>query len=408
LISPTFKSKSIKASDLVDLGRPGKNATYLAFVNETLIASSFGDLHCKKSLEHKWTHCGQISSQGQISTIGSPEVTSFLKKNDQYAQPIFIGSSRYLTTSMEQGFRDCTIAQGQMGCKTIKKDAFCINIYAYDVYSNIVSLYCSNGDKYTYDLKLNQVELITPAQSLGISNQFYTTYVHGDRVLIGHYPSGGFLEKTEFGESFLTPPPIKEFRNPNARELQSIGFVGGKILAGIWPWGSVWEANVINSGISFNSSFRLFSPSHSLKDAEHPYENKLSENYARNELGQRISSIIPCWNGLCISTSSKNRLIHDEDLEEDLLSQYGKVYYLAGPKATCSAKLDTGKYFSLTVENDLVEIIKDGITICKFKFSNSDLQHLIEKVSSIKVGSNFAHSNGHSGQMHTFKKLTIR
>lgn len=156
--------------------------------------------------------------------------------------------------------------------------------------------------------------------------------------------------------------------------------------------------------ISFKNKIRLFSGGKE-KGKEHPYEYKLPDPYDFNELGQRITTIVPCWDGLCIGTSSKGKDIDKKNIDENLFSEYGRVYYLKGPKSNCSINPDVSGFLRLIFNrNGKVQLIKENNILCEFYFKPKYIEYVIDEAFKATIGSSFGKKNGHSGQLHGFAK----
>ncbi|KTD21387.1 hypothetical protein [Legionella londiniensis] len=170
----------------------------------------------------------------------------------------------------------------------------------------------------------------------GNSYQVYSMITYNNRLLMGQYPSGFLLEYD--GKNIITHqnwPPVPENASPSARELQTTAIYRGELFAGVWPWAELWRLDPdTNKWIAMGRLFK--SPSVTMNPI-HPYEQEASASGAtRNQLGQRITSMIPFGDSLLMGTSWKTGENTIDKYKFSLISkskrdEYGALHRLKMP-----------------------------------------------------------------------------
>lgn len=194
------------------------------------------------------------------------------------------------------------------------------------------ALTCSNlGGIYRFD---GDAWRTIREPQLGVSYQVYTIIPFYDRVLLGQYPLGEFVELV--GDK-LVPldgwPPRIEGASPSAREAQTAMIWGGELLVGVWPWAELWRYSP--DAQRWTSMGRMFSQPEVAPEPVHPWEIETAEaGLVHNQWGQRLTSMVPLDARLMLSTSAKSPVPAadvPEFLNEEQLAEYGAVYGLRMP-----------------------------------------------------------------------------
>ncbi|MBD3293065.1 MAG: hypothetical protein GF393_09085, partial [Armatimonadia bacterium] len=130
-------------------------------------------------------------------------------------------------------------------------------------------LTCSNvGGVYVFDGGAWRTVL---EPKLNESFQVYTMVRYYDRLLLGQYPTGEFFEFDGEDLTLLEGwPPRMEGVAGFSRECQTAVIWGGRLLAGVWPWGEVWSHHP-DLG-RWQSMGRLFSHPELDDEFGHPYQ----------------------------------------------------------------------------------------------------------------------------------------
>jgi hypothetical protein len=170
--------------------------------------------------------------------------------------------------------------------------------------------------------------------SPGVSYQVYSVLSHGDRLLLGQYPTGELFsfDGTRLDRVPGSPPRLASVSG-SARECQTLGLYGGELLAGVWPWAEVWSREP-DAG-AWRSAGRLFTHPEPSTRTTHPYESEcIQRGLVLNDWGQRVTSMVTVGNSLYLSTSAKGN--HRWDAKLDFLSdtqrkEYGAVLRLRAP-----------------------------------------------------------------------------
>jgi hypothetical protein len=166
----------------------------------------------------------------------------------------------------------------------------------------------------------------------GNSYQVYSALHLEDRIWFGQYPSGHVIiydgkMLTELPDS----PPFMPGVSPHARELQTLTLHGGRILAGVWPWAELWQADPASSEWTFLK--RVFSHPPLTSRFTHPYEAEcLDRGLVLNQWGQRITSMVPLGPDLYVATSAKSSQPWSPNLDfltETQQREYGRVYRMS-------------------------------------------------------------------------------
>lgn len=120
----------------------------------------------------------------------------------------------------------------------------------------------------------------------GSAGEFYAFAVFGDSLVAGHYPSGRLVRKTPTGSWTPFGPPLGTVDNlgtfiATEPEVQSLLVYAGRLWAGVYPWGELWQ---ISREGDTASPIRLFAaPEHT--NPPFPYSDKLLKAAIRIEPG---------------------------------------------------------------------------------------------------------------------------
>lgn len=303
-------------------------------------------------------------------------------------------------------YLDCLLgdATERAQCSRVVLKAECSYVYTYYLSAGKLYLHCMSGDVVSYDLVTATVEPRALASRHKSSNQFYSSYVLGNSIFLGHYPSGGLFKFDGSELQLVAPPPKSHLGGEDAREMQAIGSMGGRLYTGTWPWGELWAFAFSGNRFRSVGYHRFFSSGQEKPKAGHPHEGEVGEEYDFNELGQRVTSVIPCWLGICVATGSKNRkLVGANSIADVSDSEYGQVYYLPGPKSNCSVELASEGHYTMRFERSgRVALFSSGEAKCEFFIQRELVDRLIREAWSAKAGSKFGERNGHHGQISGF------
>lgn len=120
----------------------------------------------------------------------------------------------------------------------------------------------------------------------GRAGEFYSFAVFGDSLVAGHYPSGRLVRRTPTGSWIPFGPPLGSIENLgtyNATELevQSLLVYAGRLWAGVYPWGELWQ---ISPDGEAAPPLRLFAAPERA-NPPFPYSDKLLKAAIRIEPG---------------------------------------------------------------------------------------------------------------------------
>lgn len=393
IIDENWKKNRIEYKDFIVLGRPNSHSTYLKWVNGQLIAKVFEREYYKDNIDKEW----------------KPVTISEYDEAPHY-QTIRLGKKRILKLRENSFIQDCELLSDEtFNCSEPHRDTNRTESLAYSYYiiGDSVHLFMENGDVYTYDLQSKMFNQIVHAHRRNISNQFYSSLFVDSKIWLGHYPSGGVFNTDGHTIQMPFAPPIREGYRPYQRETQSLGYIGGKLIAGIWPWGEVWEIARRSEKMTPLNVIPLFSAEDDVS-LDHPFEGLLTDKpYDYNELGRRISSSVPCWQGICLSTSTKSvmtdhEIKNHETVSQEILSEYGRVFYIPGPKVNFNFEFNREHIVNLRLSEKTGEIKIDGHQVCFFSFEQYDLSRVINLCDRIELLSPIGEKNGHSAQIQNF------
>lgn len=193
-------------------------------------------------------------------------------------------------------------------------------------------LTCSNiGGVYVFD---GEGWRTVREPKLNESFQVYTMVRYYDRLLLGQYPTGEFFEFDGKGLTLLEGwPPRMEGVSASGRECQTAAIWGGRLLAGVWPWGEVWSHHPDLD--RWQSMGRLFSHPELSDEFGHPYQAECEDGeLVLNQYGQRVTSMVPMGDALMVATSTKWPFEPEpppDFITEDELREYGAVWRLRMP-----------------------------------------------------------------------------
>jgi hypothetical protein len=221
-------------------------------------------------------------------------------------------------------------------------------------------------DRLGNTLHLSRAGLATVRATTGESYQVYAAIRYRDRVLLGQYPSGNLLAMP--GHTPIAPAvghlPCS---SQNQRELQSVAIHRGSLIAGVWPWGELWEGV---PGRDWRLVRRMFS--HPLQPCgEAPHEDVVTGSALDyNALGQRIFSITSWRHGVALATAAKNHASRAafDLLAPDLSAEYGRVYALESDfELSCEVPGKGRMTLSMRLSSEGMSILKDNRVLCERK-----------------------------------------
>lgn len=252
-------------------------------------------------------------------------------------RPIDVSQATVLTLP----FRETPFAWGQLGAGVL-------------TCSNIGGLYIFDGQAWKTLVKA----------VMNTSYQIYSMLNYYDRLLMGHYPTGLLYEFDGNNVTLLEGwPPRLEGVSPNAREAQTTAIYGGDLFVGVWPWGELWRYSP--DAKQWSSAGRMFT--HPLTyETTHPYEKEcIEKKIVSNQLGQRVTSLVPIGDSLMISTSAKypcKWASAFDFLGDDKRKEYGSVVRLRTPghlSAPVRWKQATTQ-LEFVISGDDLRIVQDG------------------------------------------------
>lgn len=220
--------------------------------------------------------------------------------------------------------------------------------YAYGQFGNQV-VNCSNiGGLYVFDGKTWRT-VLKPDDK--VSYQIYSMINYRDRLLMGQYPTGRLLEYD--GAKVIdrkNTPPVLTGVSSAAREAQTTTIYRGELFAGVWPWSELWRLDPDNN--RWTSMGRMFTHPAITAKTVHPYEARArKQGLVVNELGQRLTALVPHADALWIGTSSKSGSAWKPSTAELFSSrdrnEYGAIHRLTMPGNLAANIRWTGKPITL-------------------------------------------------------------
>ena len=263
-----------------------------------------------------------------------------------------------------------------------------------------VAAYGLNGDFLSWD---GQAWVWVRKPERQASWQVYAAADIGDRVLMGHFPSGGVLsmqaDSSKNLQWVVATTAVSSDAAVRRDEVQSLVPFGGDVLVGVWPWGELYRGHPSRGWSRFIQAFNRDARQ---PDAGHPYD-ELGMN---NCLGQRIFQILPWGRGFVYSTTMKN---NDTEcagaisrLSPDQQAEYGRVMFVERTNAlTCNLVWTPGAAmltFGVTKDHHMV-VNQDGRELCSAPFSSPDLLARLIQWPAGAGGSAAAGSSGLFGPM---------
>ncbi len=248
--------------------------------------------------------------------------------------------------------------------------------YAYGQIGDQV-ITCSNwGGLYVFDGKGWKI-VRKPVEN--VSYQVYTMITYGDRLLMGQYPSGRYLEYDGDKVTELEGwPPVPAGASPSARELQTAAIYRGELFAGVWPWAELWRLDPDSN--EWDQLGRLFTHPEVHSRTVHPNEEAAADaGLVGNQLGHRLTSMIPYEDDLLMGTSWKGgETVLDPEkikmLTPPQLAEFGALHKLEMP-GNLEAVLvwkDSPTQLRFLLENGTIKIFQDGDVIASGTFESPD------------------------------------
>ena len=360
-----FKTINLDINSLVDISSDGILGTNLMNIEGTLVSTSitvnknslFTERVCKNDLEDNWKECSSktletiknryVSSElinkllDRTSTTGY-EIHEFGEK--LFYIQLYADSRSYLfrcINNIPDGAKgDDYQCENPIGNKLNMDIAGSLQV---DLFDNSEILFTSSGNILEVDTNL-QVDYLVDVAMKTESNLYYFSEYYLNTKIFGHYSSGSLRTYGNLKPFVEVYKPRAEIRPSNGREMTSFGHLNGNEFYGVYPWGELWIRDVLKNEMMLelidntNAGEYVFPFESPIKNLESDLYDKLGYDF----LSQRINSIVPCFEGICISISNKRPSgISGEEYEYLLqqfqeLNQYGKIYYLPGDKQICT------------------------------------------------------------------------
>lgn len=236
-----------------------------------------------------------------------------------------------------------------------------IVVYSYGQLGQDILAATNTGGVYRFDGE-NWKTLYERPDS-NVSFQVYAMINYYDRLLLGQYPTG---ELYEFDGKELRLrkgwPPVMPGVSTRAREAQTTAIYGGDLYVGVWPWAEVWNYD----GSTWSFVRRMFTHPELTDAVTHPYEAECTKlEIVLNQLGQRVTSLIPFGEALYVSTSAKSSAPYEPRfgfLTDDQQKDYGAIYRLTRPGhlSAHTAWKEGPTTFELTLTRDRMSVSQDG------------------------------------------------
>lgn len=219
--------------------------------------------------------------------------------------------------------------------------------------------------------------------NLKVSYQLYSSMAFGDRLLMGHYPTGRLFEFDGRSIADLKGwPPVPQGVSASAREAQTTAIYGGEVFVGVWPWGELWRYHPERKAWRFER--RMFEHPRISTEIVHPYDAENRGDAVPNQWGQRVTSLVPHGSDLFVSTSAKDPCVWDEKrapfLAPENWKSYGSVFRLSMPGHAGGATnwTDGPTRFEFRISGDSMTIRQDGRQIAKAKVAGSPCDKTFE------------------------------
>ena len=227
--------------------------------------------------------------------------------------------------------------------------------YAWGQFGDEV-LNCSNwGGLYSFDGKRWRVLVEADEKT---SYQIYSMVSFGDRLLMAQYPSGVLFSYDGAEVKTLTGwPPVPPGASASVREAQTTAIYRGELLVGVWPWAELWRRDPDTQDWVFMRRMFTHPKLHAIP--VHPYEPEAeAAGLVRNDLGQRLTAMVPTGDALLLGTSSKGGATVLEGSRLKLL--------------TSSQRQEYGAMYRLKMPGNLAATItwRDGPTTLRFRAQN--------------------------------------
>ena len=364
------------------------------FVNKT---------ECKKTLDSDWERCTEdIINKIKNGYIPQQLINSLLERTSSPNYKVHqVGTKLYflyLDTKEGRVIYKCEdlIPDGTSGqnfqCVNFVPDNNAVlennTTLIFDVLENSYTLFSGSGDV----LKINnslENEYLFNSRLETESNLYLFLEEHLNSKIFGHFSSGSLRTYGNLVPFVEIYKPRDEVRPSNGRELSSFGHLNGNEVYGLFPWGEFWVRNVdkedfyISLVDNTNAGQYVFPFESGLKNMNADIYNKVGYDF----LSQRIRSIVPCFDGLCLTVSNKRIGQIDVNEYEQLLNmypelgQYAKIYYLPGEKQICSYNDSLLKTLEVIIEESQIVLTYQGKTCTIFNPNYFDHIELLSPAS---------------------------
>ncbi|MBT3376527.1 MAG: hypothetical protein HN742_29455 [Lentisphaerae bacterium] len=236
--------------------------------------------------------------------------------------------------------------------------------YAWGQLGNEV-LNCTNwGGLYAFDGQTWKVLVEADEKT---SYQVYSMINYGDRLMMAQYPTGFLICYDGAAVTTLTDwPPVPKGASTSAREAQTTAIYRGELFVGVWPWSELWRRDPDTQAWVHMQRMFTHPPTHATP--VHPYETLTkAAKLVSNDLGQRLTALVPYRDGLIVGTSAKGthlllRSAGIEDLTQQQLDDYGALWHLRMPGnlASVIAWRDRPTTLRFVVRSGRMSISQDG------------------------------------------------
>ena len=360
-----FKAINLNINSFVDISNNGILGTKLMNIEGTLVSTSttvnknslFTRRVCKNDLEDSWKECPrEITEIIRNRYVSSELINKLLERTSttgykihEFGEKLFYiqlydDDRSYLfrcKNNIPDGTKgDDYQCENPIGNNLNIETAGSLQI---DLVDNSEILFTSSGNIIEVDSNL-QVDYLIDIDLETESNLYYFSEYYLNTKIFGHYSSGSLRTYGTHKPFVEIYKPRTEIRPSNGREMTSFGHLNGNEFYGVYPWGELWIRDLFKNETMLelidntNAGEYVFPFESSLKNLENDLYNKLGYDF----LSQRINSIVPCFEGICISINNKRPSgISGEEYEYLLqqfpeLNQYGKIYYIPGDKQICT------------------------------------------------------------------------
>ena len=215
------------------------------------------------------------------------------------------------------------------------------------------------------------------------SYQIYSMITYHDKLYMAQYPTGRLLvwdgtSVTDSGDW----PPVPAGASASAREAQTTMLYRGELMVGVWPWAELWR--YAPEAESWELLQRMFTHPPLHRNPVHPYEKEATAaGLVLNELGQRLTSMVPYNAGLILTTSSKGGAYYKPEtlgfLSPEQRAEYGADYRLTMPGNLAGVIAWRDKQTRLRFTADKkgrMVIYQDGIPIAETQTEPSLIKEL--------------------------------